>query len=394
MSAIKHPSFRGGEAVSSRAQIQEAKPQQSVGRKTSTVLIAVLVLTASAAQAQYSVTITGGAVTIDRYTGTGGVVAIPATISNLPVTTIGSQAFNGISNVTSVTIPTSVTNLEEQAFDLCSGLTSVTIPGNVTSIGEDAFAECSSLASVVIAAGVASIGVGVFSGCTSLTGITIPASVTNIGLEAFLGCSSVAAFTVNSQNAFYSSTNGVLFNKNQSSLIAAPCEIAGSFSIPSGVTSVGTYAFFDCVNLTNVTVSASVTNIADSAFYYCPILTSVFFAGDAPLVGASVFLSDNDVTAYYLPGATGWSSLFGGIPAVLWNPLIQANGASFGVVGNQFQFNVTGTTNIPIVLETCTNLASGAWTPLQSLILTTGLAHFSEPAQTNSPGSYFRISSP
>jgi len=93
-------------------------------------------------------------------------------------------------------------------------------------------------------------------------------------------------------------------------------------------------------------------------------------------------------TIYYLPGTTGWSNTFSGRPTVLWNPQIQAGGASFGVQSNRFGFNITGTSNIPMVVEACTNLASPVWTPLQSLTLTNGLVYFSEPLQTNSSGRY------
>ena len=98
------------------------------------------------------------------------------------------------------------------------------------------------------------------------------------------------------------------------------------------------------------------------------------------------------MTVYYLPGTTGWSStLSAGLPAVLWNPLIQAGDASFGVQNNQFGFNITGTTNLTIVVEACTNLASPVWTPLQTITLTNGSFYFSEPQRTNTPAAYYRI---
>jgi hypothetical protein len=213
-------------------------------------------------------------------------------------------------------------------------------------------------------------------------------------LEAFLGCSSLTAFVVSAQNSFYSSTNGVLFNKNQTSLIAYPCAISGSYTVPGGVTSIETYAFFDCTSLAGVTIPGSVTNIGEDAFYYCPSLTNVFFTGNAPSVDSSVFLSDNDATVYYLPGATGWISPFGGLPALLWNPLIQASGASFGVRSNQFGFNVNWASGQVIVVEVSTNLANPVWAPLQTNTLTNGSFYFSEPVQTNGSGRFYRISSP
>jgi hypothetical protein len=79
---------------------------------------------------------------------------------------------------------------------------------------------------------------------------------------------------------------------------------------------------------------------------------------------------------------------------VLWNPLIQTGGANFGMKTNYFRFNITGTANIPVVVEACTNLASPVWTPLTNAALTSGSFYFSEAAKANSYGRYYRIRSP
>ena len=79
---------------------------------------------------------------------------------------------------------------------------------------------------------------------------------------------------------------------------------------------------------------------------------------------------------------------------MLWNPLIEASGAGFGVRSNRFGFNITGTTNIPIMVEACANLASPVWTALTNANLTNGLFYFSDPQWTNYPARYYRISSP
>jgi hypothetical protein len=134
-------------------------------------------------------------------------------------------------------------------------------------------------------------------------------------------------------------------------------------------------------------------------FSYCTNLTSVLIQGNAPaVVGDSsddpVFVVDNKVTVYYLPATTGWSNTYQGVPAVLWDPTIQTNGASFGVRSNQFGFNITGTANIPIVVEACTNLASPVWTPLTNVNLTNGSFHFSDPQWTNYPARLYGIGFP
>ena len=104
-----------------------------------------------------------------------GAVVIPSSVTNngtiYSVTSIGNDAFENCSGLTSVTIPNSVTSIDSWAFWECSGLTSVTIPNSVTSIGESAFSWCSSLTSVTIGNSVTSIGESAFYGCNGLTSI-------------------------------------------------------------------------------------------------------------------------------------------------------------------------------------------------------------------------------
>ena len=111
-----------------------------------------------------------------------------------------------------------------------SNLTSVTIPSGVTSIGPWAFTEAG-LTSVTIPDGVTTIGYLAFAGCFNLASVPIPASVTNIGVAAFgtfinfaatgiySECASLRAITADAQNSFYSSSNGVLFDKSGSTLV-------------------------------------------------------------------------------------------------------------------------------------------------------------------------------
>jgi hypothetical protein len=134
-------------------------------------------------------------------------VVIPDTIEDLPVTTIGSGAFDSNSSITSVVIPATVTTIEDGsynsewdftrgAFCNCVSLTSVTIPASVKKIGAYAFYSCDALASVVLDRGVREIGNYAFSDCTALETITIPLSVRKIGLRAFRYCSALKTVSV------------------------------------------------------------------------------------------------------------------------------------------------------------------------------------------------------
>jgi hypothetical protein len=256
------------------------------------------------------------------------------------------------------TVLDGVTNVGAYAFYSCTRLTSVTIPNSVTKIGDSAFASCTSLTILAIPDSVTSIGSAAFAFCTSLTSVMIGNSVTSIAIDAFYRCTSLS-----------------------------------SVMIPKSVTNIVDRAFEDCTSLNSVTIGSSVSSIGSLAFGFCSSLTSVYFKGNAPAVGSAALGNDN-ATVYYLPGTTSWGTTFGGLPTVPWNPLIQASDASFGVRNNQFGFNITGTANIPIVVEARTDLTTSVWTPLQTLTLTNGLFYFSEHVQTNSSGRYYRIVSP
>jgi hypothetical protein len=141
-----------------------------------------------ALQAQFGYKTNNGTITITKYTGSGGVVIIPATINGMPVTSIGWSAFSSLTSVTGVTIPNGVTSIGLDAFYFCGNLTNITIPGSVTNIGRYAFYYCTNLTSVTIPNGVTVINNYTFSYCANLTSVTIPNSVTNIGIGAFNYC--------------------------------------------------------------------------------------------------------------------------------------------------------------------------------------------------------------
>lgn len=101
---------------------------------------------------------------------------------------IGDNAFQYCSSLTSCTIPNGAKNIGSYAFSNCYSFASFTIPNSVTSIGSNAFSACSSLTSVTIPNGMKSIGSGAFKYCYSITSITIPNSVTSIGSNAFQNC--------------------------------------------------------------------------------------------------------------------------------------------------------------------------------------------------------------
>lgn len=127
-------------------------------------------------------------ISIAKYDGPGGVVAIPDTIKDLPVNSIGDDAFYNCKELTKITLPNSVTSIGKHAFSGCEKLAAITMPNSVASIGFSAFSGCVNLTSVTIPNGVTSIQAHTFMGCFSLTSVTMPKGVSNIDSMAFYGC--------------------------------------------------------------------------------------------------------------------------------------------------------------------------------------------------------------
>lgn len=199
-----------------------------------------------------------------------------------------------------------------------------------------------------------------FEFSTGVTTVTMGTNVTSIGLFAFYDCSHLTSILVNSNNAFYSTTNGVLYDKGKALLIQYPSGLPGAYvipdtasnigdgafgdafgltsvTIPNGVTNIGVEAFYSCINLANVTLGAKVRTIQQEAFFYCPALKSIVFPpsltslgleafagcqnlasacfeGNAPTDGGSVFYFDSALTQIlYVNSTTGWGASYDGV---------------------------------------------------------------------------------
>ncbi len=299
--------------------------------KTHRFFLALLGLTASAAQAQFEYITNDDTIIITGYTGPGGAVVIPSTITGLPVTEIQGSGFED-RGITSVAISETVTNIQAQEFSPNDELISFTvasnnpaysavggdlfsksgttlveyppgisgsyaIPSNVTTIGPNAFAAAYYLNSVTIPVGVTNIGATGFGYCFDLTNVTIPASVTSIGPDTFINCYNLPAIGVAAGSSSFSSVGGVLFDKNVTTLLEYPTGLDGSYVIPNGVTIIGTDAFVLCDGVPDVTFPASVTSIDDGAFSDCSALTNLTLGAGVSYISTSAFAGSDNLLA-------------------------------------------------------------------------------------------------
>lgn len=217
------------------------------------------------------------------------------------VYSVGNNAFSDCAGLTNVTMGSSLSNIGHYAFLGCANLTNVSIPNSVNSLGFGSFWGCSRLSTVTIGTSVQALQPLEFADCTNLTNIALPRGVSSIDSSAFEGCYNLVSITVDPLNTWYSSLDGVLFDKGQTSLVIFPEGKAGAYTIPKGVTIIGKGAFSGCINLTSVTIPQGVSNILQEAFAGCAGLSSLNIPGSVTTLGDSAFRGCTGLTNVAIP---------------------------------------------------------------------------------------------
>lgn len=291
-----------------------------------------------------------------------GALTVPSAHNGKSVTSIRSNAFDGCDSLTSISIPESITSIGSDMFSGCSKLASIDVdphntdyssqggvlfnkyrtkliacpkgmsgsykvPYGVTAIADNAFRECEDITSVSFLSGVTSIGSNAFEFCKSIKSITLPDSLTDIGDNAFTGCDSLMAIDipagvesigngafgecdalaeicVDELNKYYSSDDGVLFNKAKTQLIRCPAAKTGCYTVPAGVKAIGDGAFSCCAGLESVTMSDGVESIGVNAFSWCEALTSIYLSKNVTSIGSYAFYRCNRLESVNLPYGT------------------------------------------------------------------------------------------
>jgi hypothetical protein len=330
------------------------------------------------AAAQFDYTNVNGTITITGYHGSGGDVTVPDAIDGLPVTAIGTNAFLNQTNINVLRMPDSVTRIGAHAFDGCIWLFGVTLSTNLPSIEDWTFAWCFQLTAIDIPQSVTNMGQYAFGSCDSLTEVTIPGSVKTIGDYSFEACGRLGKVTI---------SNGV---RNIGNYAFNYCGGLSTVLIGETVTDIGVAAFNSCSNLLSVVIPASVRSVGNGAFFCGPRLKAVYFEGDAP-PDWYAFGSNPNATVYYMPGRSGWPGTFSYLPTVLWNPRAQIAKPTGGIWSNGIELTLTGSTNLSIVVEACTNLAQPTWIPIATNTLLDGVSHFNDLTATNSTSRFYRL---
>ena len=245
------------------------------------------------------------------------------------VTSIGGRAFSECYNLKSVTLSNNIEYISYEMFFYCENLTEIIIPSSVKSIKRQAFYCCNNLTNVYISEDVTTIGYEAFGYCKAIEKIFIPKTVQSIEEYAFVDCSNITIYFSGSleewneiniekgnesleiaNKYYYVNKCGenllCLFDGVDSLIISGTGDMynwENEVDIPwydykdlikkviteEGVTSIGNCAFYNCINLINITISDSMKLIGVSAFNYCISLTNIIIPNSVTVIGSNIF---------------------------------------------------------------------------------------------------------
>ena len=189
---------------------------------------------------------------------------------------IGTYAFDNCNSFETVKL-SGVKTIGQYAFYNCRKLTSVELSENLTTIESGAFQSCVALKNIDIPNKVTKLNGITFGNCISLKNVSIGSGCTSISSSAFLDSNAIEKITVAEDNKNYTVVDGVLYNKDMTTLVLYPKNRSGEFTVLDTVTTIAVYAFDNSPNLTKVTIGKNVKTIGTSAFGECKSLKTVIF---------------------------------------------------------------------------------------------------------------------
>ena len=235
-------------------------------------------------------------------------IAAPGKIEecNVPSTvkTIGKNAFYLCKNLKKVILLDGLESIGARAFEHCTSLSEVKLPNTLKKVDIDAFSSANITGELVIPDSVESIENSSFSNCTNISKVIIGNSlktisgISSISYSTFDRCSNLKEFEVKSGNNYFSSKDGILYNKDKTKLILAPsaCEVNDLY-IPNSVKEIGDYSFYGSTNVKGkIYLPEGLISIGSQSFSQCGISGEVNIPSSVTRIKSSSFFNAEYVT--------------------------------------------------------------------------------------------------
>ncbi|MCL2063388.1 MAG: leucine-rich repeat protein [Candidatus Cloacimonetes bacterium] len=203
---------------------------------------------------------------------------------------INNGVFNSCCSLDNIKLPEDLAVLGENALSDCISLKRITLSPNVIMLNNRAFAGCINLEDIVLSEELTKITHYVFLNCSSLETIYIPSKVNEIGIGPFKGCSKLHNIIVDPKNRYFRSTDGILFNKNKSTLLIYPSnKDFVEYEVPDSVTNINGYAFYGAIRLKKIILHDSLNTINIGAFSNCTSIEKIEIPDGVTKIDDSVF---------------------------------------------------------------------------------------------------------
>lgn len=228
-------------------------------------------------------------------------IRLPDTIE-----TIGSRAFYDCEKLRDVILPKNLKAITKELFSGCKSITNITLPGSIKTIRSDAFFLCTELREIIIKSGVDAIEDEAFNSCENLSTIYIPDSLTHIGSDVFDDCHNLKEIIVDENNPQYSSMDGVLYNKDMTSLLVCPPS-KETITIPDSVKTITMYSFWASV-IEEIKISPNVSEIEPHSFEFCYNLEKIIVDKRNPAycsIDGVLFSKDKSCLLFFPQGKKG-----------------------------------------------------------------------------------------
>lgn len=197
-------------------------------------------------------------------------------------------------------------------------LREVVLPSTIKSIGGFTFYFCMSLSSLTWdhfeESALTDIGGNAFTSCTHLKALALPKHLSSIGESALAGCISLPAFTLDDTSDCYSVVDGLLYNKEQTILVNCPAGKAGAVVLPSTVKTLDSNAFYNCTQVTDITLPEGIDSIAYAVFVGCSSLKTLTIPASTRVMGYGNFTGCTSLESIEVaPGNAHYTSLDGAL---------------------------------------------------------------------------------
>lgn len=345
----------------------------------------------------------GRAIVTSVLASAAGDLVVPAMLGGYVVGGAGRGAFQGLTNVASVSFAggASVTNLGPQAFQGCVALTNVALPEGLKTLPPGLFYGCTALKSATIPGGVTNVGDAAFAECRQLASVTLPSGLTGLGPSPFLNCRNLGVIALPADIA------------SVPEQFCYECRSLATADLPAGTTNIGRAAFFNCFGLTALTLAGAldavgaqafagcdglekltfkggVDSLGAEAFGNCSALAGVYFLCDEPAAGDDLFLGSDLAAVYYLVSPSSWGATFGGVSAVEWAP----EAVSLQTTNGTFRFTMEWSDGQSVKVQACCDPLAPVWEDVGTYSIVGGSAEVVDANWLNVAERIYRFVKP